>query len=871
MEKDDKKKKKSKKDDVFVKNTIDVNPKLNESNSKTVVLGWGRMNPITVGHEKLANKIKSVAKQRSAKAKIYLTHSQDKKKNPLSYEDKVDFAKMAFGRDVIVRSSANTIIKVLQEIDKKFDNLVLVVGQDRVEDFKQLLNKYNGKEYSFDSIEVVSAGDRDPDAEGVEGMSASKMRALASKGDFETFKKGLPVKLQRKAKEVYDKVRSGMGIQLEESNDLDEVLNIQQRRKRARTMKRYKSKIARARKRSMRRPATLKRLKNRSRRAAVKFIRKRVAKKAGENYAKLSPSQKMVVDKKVARKKANIDRISKRLLPQTRKKDIQRRSARKEEVNPVFRHHEMESPKKKRFHMMYNKANKPILDKRFRAFRKKSHSPIQEHDISLNDFELLMLIDEAYEELLNESYMGHDLYGVKKLKSLTINRKKYKGALDLLKKILDKKRDSKGNYPHTPSYYAATVARQFDGVDARTLANMLDEQGAGYEGTNELVQKYKKDTPFEEEKEDKTKVTQDPDIKDKPGTQPKVYYKGLSKKEKESRAKHFEKGKEKDDDDPNAYKPAPGDSDVKTKESKHTKKYRQMYGEELVQEGPNMERAKARIKRLKDQMKDDIDDIKDSARLADANLKNNQTEEVDLSEDSKDALKKKAEQTGIPYSILKQVYDRGMAAWKTGHRPGASQQQWAYARVNSFATKSKGTWGGADEDLAAKARKSMKEAVSPAHAKKKVNRIEEEDPCWDGYKQVGMKKGKVGKPVPNCVKEEVTQSQIQDLEKFADRLLQKFDIDVEFTRHFADRMNDSRNNPPITVAELQQLFKKIHKKKGENIRKNANSEVVLKDIQKDLNLPVVINYDREKNEFEVINKTIMRKKNFKTSNKVVKY
>lgn len=119
--------------------------------------------------------------------------------------------------------------------------------------------------------------------------------------------------------------------------------------------------------------------------------------------------------------------------------------------------------------------------------------------------------------------------------------------------------------------------------------------------------------------------------------------------------------------------------------------------------------------------------------------------------------------------------------------------------------------------------------------------------------------------------EEVTVKQIKDLEVFADRLLNKFDIDIEFTRHFADRMNDSRNNPEIKISELQQLFKKIAKEKGKNIKQNADAEVVLKDIQKDLNLPVVIKYKKDRDEFEVVNKTIMRKKGFATSNKTIEY
>ena len=118
--------------------------------------------------------------------------------------------------------------------------------------------------------------------------------------------------------------------------------------------------------------------------------------------------------------------------------------------------------------------------------------------------------------------------------------------------------------------------------------------------------------------------------------------------------------------------------------------------------------------------------------------------------------------------------------------------------------------------------------------------------------------------------EEVTQKQLNDLERFADRLLDKFGIDVEFTKHFADRMNDARNKPAITIAELQRVFKKIAKNKAKNIRQNPDIEAVLKDIQADLNLPIVINYDSEKDEYEVVNKTIMRKKNFGTSSKVIK-
>ena len=157
--------------------------------------------------------------------------------------------------------------------------------------------------------------------------------------------------------------------------------------------------------------------------------------------------------------------------------------------------------------------------------------------------------------------------------------------------------------------------------------------------------------------------------------------------------------------------------------------------------------------------------------------------------------------------------------------------------------------------------------TKPSKYTKAFKDMYDED-CWDGYKQVGVKK-KGGKVVPDCVKEDVSQKELQDLEKFADRLLNKFDVDIEFTRHFADRMNDKRNKPAITIAELQRLFKKMADNKGKKIKKHGNSEAILKDMQSDLNLPVVINW--KNGEFEVVNKTIMRKKAFKSPDPELKY
>ena len=145
--------------------------------------------------------------------------------------------------------------------------------------------------------------------------------------------------------------------------------------------------------------------------------------------------------------------------------------------------------------------------------------------------------------------------------------------------------------------------------------------------------------------------------RDKKTDQPKKYVSGLSGKDKEAHDRHLKKQNKKSDDDKSAYKQSPADKKAKTIPSKHTNKFKQMYGEDYLNE---------KIK----------------------------------------GLENKAKKSGMPYSILKKVYDRGMAAWKGGHRPGTTPQQWAFARVNSFTTKSSGTWGKADSDLAKQVRGS---------------------------------------------------------------------------------------------------------------------------------------------------------------------
>ena len=635
---------------------------------KTVIT-FGRLNPPTIGHEKLVDKVKQLAKRHNAEPHVYLSHSQNSKKDPLSYHQKFKYAKQAFG-NVVYRSNSRTIIEIMKELEKmNHSEVIMVVGSDRVQEFRVLLNKYNGKEYNFKKINVVSAGARDPDAEGVSGMSASKMRAAVAAGDQQTFMQGVPSKLSKQmSARMYTDLRSAMSIKeqnddwdvwaegvdidsvefeegdLEGLEDLDEaVMSFQQRIKRARTMKRLAPRMKNLRRIKKFRMADKDRLSKRARKQAIQLFRKKVAGDKGAHYSQLSPAAKISIDKLIQKKLPAISKLAQRLLPKVRKAEVER----------------------------------------LRKARKSTNESLDE-------------------------------------------------------KCWDGYKEEGGKMKN-----------------GKMVPNCVPE--------------------------DKSEVAQDPDIEDRKGTQPKKYFKDLPKSTKAARDAHFKKNADKDNSDPQSYKPAPGDKAADTKPSKHTKKYNKMFGEGNGQEddvqdivparmrvsmissskqkmlndkfeklgeqevaarvsGPSTDQTKARHTSQKDRLrtrqKQERERLKtqQDRQLNRSQIRDIRSESLDeafelhvqedmklrqqkasssiapgndntLQEKSIDALKKKAEKSGISYGTLKKVYDRGMAAWKSGHRPGTTPQQWAFARVNSFVTKSKGTWGGADKDLASTVKK----------------------------------------------------------------------------------------------------------------------------------------------------------------------
>ena len=564
-----------------------------EARGDTAVFTFGRFNPPTTGHEKVMEALAAEQKKNAGSMMyVYASQSQNAKKDPLPYAKKIAYMKKMFPKykNNIVVSRARNIFEIAVELHNKGHRaIVMVVGSDRVAEFDDRLNRYNGVDakhgyYGFDDIKIVSAGERDPDAEGVTGMSASKMRAAASAGDFDSFSQGLPTGF-RDGQKLYLDVRKNMGIR--EERDMGDMTDFETLRDMYLTGKLW----------------------NVGDLVEANGHEGRVINK-GTNYLSFVSG-----DGKVHK---------------TWLHDIVERDYKKEYADYHSKPEQIERRSSR------NKARRAMGDKAVKGMDvgHKDNNPMNN---DLSNLKMEDPSDNRREPRLREkTYMRTD----SKLKNLKVPVKRKKG------KILNRKT---GKF------------------------------------------------------EDVVEVKQDRDIKDREGTQPAKYYAkdtegdAMAKSTKQARARHFDKKK---------TGPAPGDASATTKPSKHTKKFKQMYGEKLGKDADagdyidDFEKSDA--PQFKGKSKEKRKDMAIAAFLDKQDAK--KKEEVEVIDEKITALVNKAKKTGMPYGILKKVYDRGMAAYKTGHRPGASPQQWALARVNSFTTKSAGTWGKADKDLAAKVR-----------------------------------------------------------------------------------------------------------------------------------------------------------------------
>ena len=837
-----------------------------EARGDTAVFTFGRFNPPTIGHQKLLDKVASVAKSNpGAPYYIFASHSENPKKDPLPYVKKVAYMKKMFSKHSrnITTTRDRTVFELAVTLHNKGHRaIVMVVGSDRVTEFDTLLNKYNGVEgrhgyYGFDNIEVVSAGERDPDAEGVTGMSASKMRAAASSNDYDTFKLGLPKNFNN-GMSLFKDVRKFMGIResfIEHQVNMTEedvIRDMYIENKIFCTGDIVEDEYSGVSGAVVRRGTnylvfaesdgtTHKRWLYEVRRVKQdKDVEDMKGTQPAKYYAKDADGDKMSTATKKARARHFAKGDSREPAPGDADADT-KPSKYTKKYKKMFGEEEIKYPKVKE-----NKDGEKYLSADYKNF--KSEKPSD--SVTKEEMQKLKKFGERRTKEVEESVKKHDAdpsYAMKEYmdsKNLeysqeeidkinvagsTISRH-YKNLhqrarpwqmskeMNMDINVMRRPSDSMNTpaYPSGHSLQSRLVAEYYAEKypdHKEELIKAADECGVGrvmagwhYPSDHKHGVKLAKEAlPI---------LDISSDVKE--SSLKKVYqraynnivkdYTDMVKKGKGKHSNSFYLSRAAMNYGFDSVKPIKDYINSLVKSNELPK--------ELSAENEKIEEDNKRIPRKKGQPANSdkhsdlytdenpkgtihglkfatVQDAKDSVKKIENSGKKHahkiqaaiameqraremgkkaeadvyrayiekmkkitkqRNEELDMVKtfqqfqlDEKiEGLVNKSKQTGVPYSILKKSYDRGMAAWKGGHRPGASQQQWAFARVNSMLTGGK-----ADPDL----QKQIRAGGYKKKKKSKSEDFEEDAPCWDTHKQVGMKK-KNGKMVPNCVPKE---------------------------------------------------------------------------------------------------------------------
>ena len=620
---------------------------------ENVVFTFGRFNTPTTGHEKLIQKVASVAG--SSPFRIYPSYSQNQKKDPLPFTLKIAYMRKMYpkyARNIVADKDAKTAINIATKLyDEGFKNVTMVVGSDRVNEFSSLLKKYNGVEgkrhgfYKFDNINVVSAGERDPDAEGVTGMSASKMRQAASDSDFDSFSKGLPSGF-KDGKKLYLDVRKYMGIR--EERDMGEMTDFESLRDMYLTGKIW----------------------NIGDLVEANGVEGRVIRK-GTNYLAYNDSQGKV--HKVWLHEININEKVRRV-----KQDPDIKG---DKGTEPAKYYAKDAAGKK-----MSVKTKRARDDEFERRTKMSDDDPAVYEPAPGDLDKSGKLKKTKPSKYTQKFkkmFGDDVNEVMPAlaRLATVKPSTYAGAAAAIGQAASKMK------PKTTSSKSRKLSREENEIDERTLSksqqDRLDDLEAFLGHLQRLRTPRKAEIEATKKKIAKLKSEFDPDSIDESWsidemtginvpelikttifrlTHPKGY--------RDIIQKYAERVKQ------TTGKPSNGAilSDIARQFGFDRVKPIQMYINKLVQKG-----------RLPQELAAEYE---------------GQDMEEDFQLDEKiGGLVKKSEKTGVPYGILKKSYDRGMAAWRTGHRPGTTPQQWAFARVNSMLTGGK-----ADPDLQAKIR-----------------------------------------------------------------------------------------------------------------------------------------------------------------------
>ena len=506
---------------------------------KVAYLTMGRFNPPTIGHGLLMDTLAESAGKSTYK--IFVSQSNDPKKNPLPYKEKVKYVRKMFpkhARSVVMDSNIKTPIDAAVKLFNEGYKKIVVLGDaDRAREYSALFERYNGKEarhgfYHFESMDFVSVGDRDENAKGIQGVSATKQREYAINEDFTSFAQNLPKNVSNKdAKDLFNAVRKGMGlserkefknhVQLEPVSDLREAYVNDGLFQEGDEVVMHKNEIV----------------------GNIKHL--------GANY--------VIVESKGETWRCWLNDVSK--------------------VEP-------------------------------------SNKPYDSHDFPNDD------LDGIIREALSEEKTPYEWgtpEATKKAKDMTPGQ--HEGLWDNIRaKRARGERMRKKGEKGAPTQDQIKRAQGEAVSPAQQAAIAISKKERGekpmkeYGGPKISRDAYLKAKPKPVQME---KTPQDPDIKDRKGTQPKRYHSGLKKSTKVARDAHFKKHGKKADNDPSAYKPAPGDKTAKTKPSKYTKAVNKMMGEDAVSMArKRIEREKEIEKRSDDLTKVRHDKILDRARRA---------------------------------------------------------------------------------------------------------------------------------------------------------------------------------------------------------------------------------------------------------------
>ena len=661
---------------------------INEKAGDTAIFTFGRFNPPTTGHEKLIDALaREQSKNSGSKMYVFPSQSQNPKKDPLPFALKVAYMRKMFpkyAKNILANKKVRMVFDIAVDLHNKgHRSIVMVVGSDRVAEFDGLLNKYNGVNgrhgyYGFDNIEVVSAGERDPDAEGVSGMSASKMRAAASDGDFDSFKTGVPSGF-KDALKLYNDVRKNMGIR--EEKDMGEMTDFETLRDLYLTGKLW----------------------NIGDIVEAKGVSGKVINK-GTNYLSFVDENNKVhktwlydiVERNYAQEYANY---------QGTPEQIARRSSR-------------------------NKARRVMGDKVVKGMDvgHKDNNPmnndpsnLRNEDPSVNRKEPRLREVKQDKEIKSRDGTQPAKYYAKDTEGDTMS----KSTKQARARHFDKKKKGPAPGDASATTKPSKHTQKFKQMYGEILGKDAD--------MGDYIDDFKKsDAPqFKGKSKEKRKdmaiaayLDKNESLLDKVNTllsedghtdvasmknKVKIAMSALQKMQSEL-------GKLGDESD----LPTWWTNKVSTAVSRlddmsdYLDTQVEDYTHYPTQVDPKQDKLKGDWTKG-DPPKPITFDGSDTKSILDKANKEVEKErgvkqkpmvEFYQLDEKIEGLVTKAKKSGMPYGILKKVYDRGMAAYKTGHRPGTTAQQWAFARVNSFVTKSSGTWGKADKDLADKVRAS---------------------------------------------------------------------------------------------------------------------------------------------------------------------